>query len=403
MAGVSTVNGLHLQTSLTTHPSVKVLPARLTNHRAAFTTTTTTPDATSLVRYDAAKRVLVEAHRVDEVKNIRNNAVAMQAYARQAKDTTLITQATEIRMRAERRAGELLIDMAARRERHAGKAANGSRVATPTSQPRLPDLGINKTQSSRWQKLAALDSDRFEGKVESASKHAYDRMAQRFIMEAEIARAKQRHGKIIEHRCVVDDFFALAESGRRFPVIYADPPWPLDTWGGPNGKVLSAPDTHYDTSTVEQIMKLPVAALATDHCALLLWCTWPHIASGTHVAVIEAWGFKPSTAGFVWVKSNTDSEGLRTGMGYWTRSNSEICLLATKGSPTRLATDVHQVVFTPVGQHSVKPDEVRRRIERLFPGPYLELYGRKPVASWTVWGNEIPRDQFGAPVLETAE
>ena len=102
-------------------------------------------------------------------------------------------------------------------------------------------------------------------------------------------------------------------------------------------------------------------------------------------------------------QANASGNGLHTGMGYWTRSNSEVCLLATKGSPMRLATDVHQIVLAPVGEHSAKPEEVRRRIERLFAGPYLELYGRKLVPGWTVWGNEIPRAAFIPPVMQAAE
>jgi N6-adenosine-specific RNA methylase IME4 len=211
---------------------------------------------------------------------------------------------------------------------------------------------------------------------------------------ADIERAKKRHSKIIKHGCVVDDLVALADSGKRFPVIYADPAWPWETWGGPSGKIHSAPDNHYGTHGLDDIARLPVAALAADDCALLLWCTGPHITIGTHVEIIKAWGFKPSTMAFVWVKENSSGDGLHSGQGYWTQANAEVCFIATKGSPLRLATDVHQVVMASVGEHSAKPEEVRRRIERLFAGPYLELYGREPVPGWTVWGNEIPRAQF---------
>ena len=347
---------------------------------------------TALIRYDAAKRALAEAHRVDEVKSIRDKAIAVQAYAKQAKDTTLITQATEIRMRAERRAGELLRDMAERNERASSKdtLARGRKLQ-PREAPKLSDLGINKTQSSRWQRLAALPPEDFEHNVRRASVGAYNRMTARFVREAEIERAKAGHRKVIEHGCVVDDLVALAASGERFGVISADPAWPWETRGG---TILSAPENHYGTSSLDEIARLPVAQLAANNCALLMWCTGPHITIGTHTKIIEAWGFKPSTIAFVWVKQNPSGDGVHSGIGYWSLANAEMCFIATKGSPLRLASDVHQVVMAPVGEHSAKPEEVRRRIERLFPGPYLELYGRKPVPGWTVWGNEIPRDHF---------
>jgi N6-adenosine-specific RNA methylase IME4 len=64
-------------------------------------------------------------------------------------------------------------------------------------------------------------------------------------------------------------------------------------------------------------------------------------------------------------------------------------LLATRGSPRRLSADVHRVLIAPVGSHSEKPDEAYRRIQRLYPGPFLELFGRRRREGWHVWGNEL--------------
>jgi len=339
---------------------------------------------------------MAEAHSIDEVRSIHDKAVAMQAYARQAKDTSLITQATEIRMRAERRAGELLAEMKERGERDQGKGGD-RKSRSQAATVKLQDIGITKSQSSRWQALAKIDQDDFEAKVKADSERASNAITYRLVKAAQIKEAQERHAKVIEHGCTVEDLTALANSGKRFSVICADPPWPWKTWGGASGKIRSAPDNHYGTSAVEDVMKLPVSQLAAANCALFMWCTGPHITIGSHIKVIEAWGFKPCTFGFDWVKTNADGS-LYTGMGYFTRSNSEVCLIATKGSPLRLATDVHQIVMAPVGEHSAKPEEARRRIERLFPGPYLELYGRKSAPGWTVWGNEIRRDQFVAEV-----
>jgi N6-adenosine-specific RNA methylase IME4 len=88
------------------------------------------------------------------------------------------------------------------------------------------------------------------------------------------------------------------------------------------------------------------------------------------------------------------------GMGYWTRSNAELCLLATRGRPMRWAMDVPQVIMSPVGEHSEKPEEARRRIERLVSGPYLELFARRAAPGWTTWGNEMNKFDSNGPRSE---
>lgn len=126
---------------------------------------------TALTRYSAARHALEEAVRVDEVKDIRDKALAMAAYAKQAGDNSLIQLATEIRVRAERKAGQMLAQM---------PKATGAKGVGPIAvvvndrnhSPTLKDLGISKDQSSRWQKLAAVPEDTFEQAVAAAKEVA---------------------------------------------------------------------------------------------------------------------------------------------------------------------------------------------------------------------------------------
>jgi N6-adenosine-specific RNA methylase IME4 len=124
------------------------------------------------------------------------------------------------------------------------------------------------------------------------------------------------------------------------------------------------------------------------------------------IDIIRTWGFEFKTIALVWVKTNPlakvvtlDGKGLHWGMGWYTRANAEVLLLATRGKPRRLANDVHQIVIAAVGDHSAKPGEPRRRIEQLYGGPHLELFGRRVTKGWTVWGNEVGREEF----LQAAE
>jgi N6-adenosine-specific RNA methylase IME4 len=264
----------------------------------------------------------------------------------------------------------------------------------------LKDLNITKSQSSRWQAMATLPDDAFEALKERRTEFAYNQMVRGELSKDKVRRYQAQRAKIIEQGCTVADLEALAASGRKFGVICPDPPWQQ---GGPRGC-----ERHYETQTIEWLKKLPVARLAAKNCVLPLWCTGPHSAKGLHTELMLAWGFDPKTWGFLWIKQKESGEGLHTGMGMHTRSNAEICWLGTRGSPLRLDRTVHQlvmeteVIVAPVGEPSEKPDEVYRRIERLYPGPYLELFARKPREGWTTWGNEIKRADMCA-IREAAE
>ena len=136
---------------------------------------------------------------------------------------------------------------------------------------------------------------------------------------------------------------------------------------------------------------LPVAEITAEDCALFIWATMPKLKDA--FAVIEAWGFKFKTAAFVWIKLNPNSDRLFWGMGAWTRSNAELCLLATKGQPQRKSASVHQVIISHLEEHSKKPEEARRRIEALMGDvPKIELFARRTSPGWDVWGNEVSCD-----------
>ncbi|MDD3228222.1 MAG: MT-A70 family methyltransferase [Oscillospiraceae bacterium] len=173
---------------------------------------------------------------------------------------------------------------------------------------------------------------------------------------------------------------------KKYQAIYADPPWEYRVYSS-KGKGRSA-ESHYPTMSIADIRALPVAELADKDCALFLWVTFPTLREA--FTVLDAWGFTYKTVAFVWIKQNKVTPSLFWGMGYWTRANAELCILATKGSPKRQSAGVHQVIMSPVEQHSKKPDETRERIVQLMGDvPRVELFARQSAPGWDAWGNEI--------------
>jgi len=176
---------------------------------------------------------------------------------------------------------------------------------------------------------------------------------------------------------------------KRYHVIYADPPWHYRVWSK-RGNSRSA-EAHYPTMRIEEIRELPISQIAERDAVLFLWVTFPLLQEAW--GVMEAWGFTFKTVAFVWIKQNRKSDALFWGMGYWTRANAEICLLATRGRPSRAAANVHQVILSHIEEHSKKPDEVRKRIERLMGDrSRIELFARQKPPGWDVWGDEVESD-----------
>ncbi len=180
-------------------------------------------------------------------------------------------------------------------------------------------------------------------------------------------------------------------AARKYPVIYADPPWRFQNFSQ-KGEGRNA-IAHYDCLDAEALANLPVADYAASDCTLLMWATDPLLPQA--LKIIESWGFKYKTVGFYWAKLNKTanpngftSDDFFSGLGYWTRANVEQCLLATRGKPRRISKSVRKLCVAPRRAHSRKPEEIYGRIEALVAGPYLELFARGTRPGWDQWGDQ---------------
>ena len=186
---------------------------------------------------------------------------------------------------------------------------------------------------------------------------------------------------------------------KKYNIIYADPPWKFVGWNvNKSGK--KSPSQHYECQDLDWIKNLSVKNIADKDCILFMWTTFPVLEKSFEV--IKSWGFNYSTCGFVWVKTNkrtnvnqtsffpTDSFDSFWGLGYWTRSNVELCLIAKKGSIKRQTRSIHQLIYEPVREHSRKPDCARDRIVELCGDlPRIELFARTRCKGWDSYGDEL--------------
>lgn len=188
--------------------------------------------------------------------------------------------------------------------------------------------------------------------------------------------------------------------GKKYKIIYADPPWQYRVYSK-KGQEKSA-ENHYHTMNIKDIMALPVDKIADKDCILFLWITFPCLKEG--IEVMERWGFKYKTCGFNWVKRNKKKNTYFMGLGFWTRSNSEVCLIGTKGQPKRVSKSVSQICDARIMEHSRKPAEIRERIVELCGElPRIELFARDKVKGWDSLGDEIDGKDIREALREVIE
>jgi N6-adenosine-specific RNA methylase IME4 len=187
-------------------------------------------------------------------------------------------------------------------------------------------------------------------------------------------RRKERLEKISE---ISKGNSEISVISRKFPVIYADPPWRYEHVESESRAI----ENHYPTMSLDEICALDIGSISTDDCVLFLWTTSPKLEESFRV--IREWGFTYRTCA-VWDKE-------KIGMGYYFRQQHELLLVATKGNipAPEPSARVPSVFRYPRGLHSRKPEEVYSIIEGMYPTlPKLELFCRTPKAGWSVWGNQ---------------
>lgn len=174
---------------------------------------------------------------------------------------------------------------------------------------------------------------------------------------------------------------------KKYSIIYADPPWRYGGGKGKNSSKWGNSLSVYPCMKLEQLKALQVGKLADENCALFLWATHPMLPEA--IELMGSWGFTFKTTAFVWNKVYGSGKKY-CGMGYWTRSGSEICLLGFRGRMERKSKKVYQVLDAEVKRHSEKPEIVRDRIIELMGNlPRIELFARKYADGWDSWGNEL--------------
>lgn len=320
-------------------------------------------ESVGLAKLDQATQMLAEVRTIDDAKELIDLAEAARIYARQVKlGLEAQNHAAEIKIRAQRRAGEILEAM----EKNDGGRPTGNRLQPVTGfdPPTYGELGIYKRDAHVWRTIAAIPEAEFEETLADVRQTGQELSTAMIYREARLGISKQNKVE------------APPLEGK-YRIIYADPPW---KYGDKLIEGYGAAEHHYPVMSIEELNTLPIRELAEDDAVLFLWATSPLLQEAFEV--IKSWGFEYK-ASFVWDK-------VKHNFGHYNSVRHEFLLVCTRGSCTPDAMELFDSVQSiERTDHSTKPEEFRRIIDTLYThGKRIELFARREVEGWERWGNE---------------
>jgi N6-adenosine-specific RNA methylase IME4 len=319
-----------------------------------------------LIEWSSIKSAIAQCEDIKVMGQMDYSLEAIQKWAKQSKQS-LETQneIAEYRLRLNRKQGEW-IEANIPEE---GAMGIGPVIATKNSYISLSDAGIDRNNSPRFRILARMPEGKFE-EIIAQTKAKSEELTSKGVLALAIR---------IKRREAITNTPPFPEG--KYQVIYADPPWQYDNTG-----LGGSAESHYPTLSTTELEELEdstarqVTDLPGDNAVLLLWATAPFAPDGLQLC--EAWGFEYKTH-FVWIKDKATYGKL----GFYVYSQHELLLVATKGSCLpQEGSLVSSVIVAPKQDHSSKPDLVYEIIEKMYPGPYIELFARKRRAGWGSWG-----------------
>ncbi len=333
-----------------------------------------------MLSVERAREFLAKSKSVDEVRDVADKAKAVSLYLR-SRDASIESQndAAEIRLRAERRLGELTAELeknkGGRPEKASKKApektGNDARPVSAPTPMTLAEQGIKKQDAAKWQQIAKIPEKKFE-KVIADTKAKGQRLTANAPLK--MIRQEKKADLAAELRAK-----PVPQATGRFNVIVIDPPWMHDKRAE---DITQRGQGDYPRMEIEEIKALPVADRAEENCILWCWVTNQHMRQAYEC--LDAWGFVEKSI-LTWGKDHF-------GNGDWLRGQTEHCILAVKGSPIVTLTNQSTLLEGKKREHSRKPDEFYALVEALCPGTKLEMFAREPHNDqWQVWGNETDK------------